>query len=67
MLLFSKDCGQLAPPVNGSVHLSNGTTLGSVAYYFCDNGYTSTTPMTRVCTENSVWRGFAPVCVKSKI
>ena len=61
------DCGPLSPPAFGSVQLLNDTTtLGSVANYACDPGYTLSTSMARVCTDTSVWSGSAPVCINSE-
>ena len=64
---FPTDCGPLPPPANGGVHLPNGTTLGSVANYFCNDGYSLSGPMSRVCAETSVWSGFVPFCINSKL
>jgi len=64
---LSTDCGSLPPPAFGSVQLLNGTTtLGSVANYACNPGYISSTSMSRVCTDTSVWSGSAPVCTNSE-
>ena len=60
------DCGALPSPDNGGVQLMNGTTLGSVVKYFCNPGYTVSSPIPRVCAELSVWSGFAPVCINRK-
>jgi len=66
LLFFQTDCGLLSHPANGQVMLLNGTTLGSVANYSCNPGYTLSGPMSRACVEISVWSGFNPGCINSE-
>lgn len=67
VVLPSTDCGPLFSPAYGSVYLLNGTTtFGSVANYSCNPGYSLSAPMSRVCSDTSLWSGFAPVCINGE-
>ena len=57
------DCGDLPPPANGSVLVSN-TTERSVATYTCDDGYILTGDPTRTCLESGNWSNTEPSCTE---
>ena len=46
---------------NGNV-VSNGTLLGAVAQYSCDETYVLDGPEQRICQDNGMWSGDEPVC-----
>ncbi|MCA9532348.1 MAG: hypothetical protein KC593_01670 [Myxococcales bacterium] len=56
------DCGGLSV-TNGTVSTPMGTTLGNVANYSCDVGYTRSGSATRTCQSNGSWSGSAATCV----
>eukprot|EP00117_Sycon_ciliatum_P039828 scpid16353/ scgid29370/ CUB and sushi domain-containing protein 3; CUB and sushi multiple domains protein 3 len=55
------DCGSLVNPDNGAVTVSS-TTYGSSASYNCNNGYSLSGDVYRVCQANGQWSGSAPAC-----
>lgn len=58
------DCGEDPPtPDNGRV-LTSGTTFGSRALFFCDDGYDlrPTIDYERICLANETWSGVDPTC-----
>ena len=55
------DCGPLASPVNGVVSIES-TTLGSVAFYDCNQGFRLVGTETRNCQGSGVWSGSEPSC-----
>ena len=55
------DCDPLFPPLNGTVSFEN-TTSGSLATYFCDDGFILLGgDETRTCI-NGVWSDSDPAC-----
>ncbi len=61
--IFAGDnCGQLVDPSNGRVNTSAGTSVGDVARYSCDTGYTLNGPAERTCQANELWSGSVPTC-----
>lgn len=55
------DCGTLSPPVNGSIIISD-TSLGAMAVYSCQNGFSLVGNSNRTCLVNSTWSGVDPIC-----
>ena len=53
-------CGSVS---SGGVCYS-GDSVGSVAVYFCDDGYTLEGDTTRECLSSGLWNGSTPQCVK---
>ena len=58
------DCGGLRDPLYGRVDL-DGTTLGSLATYSCNDGFVLEGDQMRKCQSDGQWSGREPVC-KSK-
>ena len=42
----------------------SGDSVGSVAVYFCDDGYTLEGDTTRECLSSGLWNGSTPKCVE---
>ena len=40
----------------------SGDSVGSVAVYFCDDGYTLDGDSTRECLSSGLWNGTTPQC-----
>eukprot|EP00731_Ephydatia_muelleri_P030228 Em0021g751a len=55
------DCGTLTTPVQGTVSLT-ATTVGSVAVYACNLGFTLSGDATRICQATGMWSGQQPTC-----
>lgn len=56
------DCGLLSNPEFGGVrHLGGMTTVGSIAVYACNSGFTLTGENTRRCVVGG-WTGMEPIC-----
>ena len=55
------DCGQLQDPANGIVKFG-GTTVGSMATYACNKGFTLMGSNARVCQPNGKWSRDEPIC-----
>ena len=55
------DCGELSHPINGTVSLAN-TVLNSIATYTCEPGNGLVGSRTRVCQDDGLWSGSAPIC-----
>ena len=53
-------CGSVS---SGGVCYS-GDSVGSVAVYFCDDGYTLDGDSTRECLSSGLWNGTTPQCVE---
>ena len=53
-------CGSMS---GGGVCYS-GDSVGSVAVYFCDDGYTLDGDSTRECLSSGLWNGTTPQCVE---
>ena len=61
-MLIAFDCGDLPPPMNGQVSISNGTLYPSgSAVYECDIGFNLLGSMYRSCLFNG-WSGVEPIC-----
>ena len=59
---FSVDCGPLNNPNNGQVNVSPETTIGSIATYTCDIGYTLSGSQSRTCGVDGNWTSSEPFC-----
>ena len=60
-------CEPLPPLEHGSIELSNGNRVNSVATYSCDRGYTFKRAIgntRRTCNEDRSWSGSAPICIR---
>lgn len=55
------DCGTLTMPVQGTVSIT-ATTVGSVAVYTCNPGFTLNGGITRICLATGMWSGQQPTC-----
>ena len=51
--------------VSGGRVCYSGHSVGSVAVYFCDDGYTLQGDSTRECLSTGLWNGFTPLCIES--
>ncbi len=60
------NCGRLKSPVGGTVILT-GTTVGSRAYYSCEENYELKGVGVRVCEDTELWSGEEPVCEREYI
>ena len=49
--------------VSGGGVCYSGDSVGSVAVYFCDDGYTLDEDSTRECVSSGLWNGTTPQCV----
>ena len=56
------NCGNPNTPTNGRVNTSTGTSVGDVARYSCDTGYTRNGLAERTCQTNGQWNGSVPTC-----
>ena len=54
-------CGELDDPPNGRVRLT-GTSVGSTAIYFCNEGFVLEGTSKRLCQNNAAWSGREPRC-----
>ena len=63
-MLFSAgdSCGQPDAPSNSRVDTSAGTSLGDVARYSCDEGYTLIGQNETTCQDDGQWNGSVPTC-----
>ena len=50
--------------VSGGGVCYSGDSVGSVAVYFCDDGYTLEGDSTRECLSSGLWNGTTPHCVE---
>ena len=51
--------------VSGGGVCYSGDSVGSVAVYFCDDGYTLQGVSTRECLSTGLWNGSTPLCIVS--
>ena len=51
--------------VSGGGVCYSGDSVGSVAVYFCDDGYTLDRDSTRECLSSGLWNGTTPQCVET--
>ena len=51
--------------VSGGGVCYSGDSVGSVAVYFCDDGYTLEGDTTRECLSSGLWNGSTPQCVET--
>ena len=58
LLVLSSECGELGPPTNGRLRLTNFTTVT----YTCNQGYTLQGANRRTCMANGEWSGSTPTC-----
>ncbi|XP_052811038.1 neurogenic locus notch homolog protein 2-like isoform X3 [Mya arenaria] len=56
------DCGTLAPPDNGAVDHTDGTTYTKIALFTCITGYARSGVASVTCQNDGSWSGTAPVC-----
>lgn len=56
------DCGQPESPMFGGVDFFN-TTVGSLAMYYCNDGYNLVGIEQQICLVNGTWLGTVPSCV----
>ena len=56
------DCGGLSAPSNGQISIT-ATTIGSMATYSCDLGYTLNGNISRMCQSDGQWSSAQPSCV----
>ena len=57
------DCGTLLAPSNGAVVLNEGSLVGATANYTCDPSFRLIGGVGfRICQENGLWSGEAPIC-----
>ena len=56
------NCGELTVE-NGNVD-SDGTLLGAVVQYSCDETYVLEGPEQRICQNDGMWSGEEPVCTR---
>ena len=49
--------------VSGGGVCYSGDSVGSVAIYFCDDGYTLQGDSTRECLSTGLWNGLTPLCI----
>ena len=59
--MYILDCGPLDSPCGASVSML-GTTVGSVATYSCDPGFSLVGDETRTCQSYGYWSGSVPCC-----
>ena len=58
LLVLSSECGELGPPTNGRLRLTNFTTVT----YTCNQGYTLQGGNRSTCVSHGEWSGRAPTC-----
>ena len=51
--------------VGGGGVCYSGDSVGSVAVYFCDDGYTLQGGSTRECLSTGLWNGTTPHCIET--
>lgn len=61
MLPSGIDCGPLNNIDNGRVEFSS-TNVGSIANYFCKNGFSLVGEGQRRCQQSGQWSGVEPTC-----
>ncbi|CAI8024316.1 hypothetical protein GBAR_LOCUS14134, partial [Geodia barretti] len=52
--------------VSGGGVCYSGDSVGSVAVYFCDDGYSLEGDTTRECLSSGLWNGTTPQCVETE-
>ncbi|CAI8024315.1 Sushi, von Willebrand factor type A, EGF and pentraxin domain-containing protein 1 [Geodia barretti] len=52
--------------VSGGGVCYSGDSVGSVAVYFCDDGYSIEGDTTRECLSSGLWNGTTPQCVEAE-
>ena len=55
-------CDNLTAPTNGEIFFTDGSNFGSAAAYSCDEGFTRTGDLARVCLGEGTWTGSEPSC-----
>lgn len=62
-MLVDIECEELLPPDNGSI-IIGPRTVGSLAIYLCDDGFTLSipSPAFRRCGMIGLWSGTPPMC-----
>ena len=60
-------CSSLPLPANGGISYTSGNSIGSVATYSCNSGFTLEGSSTRTCIviggSSTNWLGSAPNCI----
>ena len=62
-LIWFAACGALFSPANGTISLSNGNLVESIATFTCDVGYLMMGLSQLVCLSSGAWSGSAPTCL----
>lgn len=57
------NCGTLLDPTNGTVTVTT-STVGSMAIYTCNEGFTVIGSRTQTCVNDGLWAPAAPICGK---
>ena len=60
--LYIVRCPGLQNPANGMVS-ETGNSPGDMATYICDSNYDLVGDPMRVCGEDGIWSGQAPMCI----
>ena len=61
LIEVNRVCGS----VGGGGVCYSGDSVGSVAVYFCDDGYTLQGGSTRQCLSTGFWNGTTPHCIET--
>ena len=59
------EVNRLCGSVSGGGVCYSGDSVGSVAVYFCDDGYTLEVESTRECESTGLWNGTTPHCIET--
>ena len=59
-------CSSLKDPKDGRVSFQS-TVFGSVALYFCEQGFTINGEESRTCALNGEWTGKQPTCERKEL
>lgn len=65
----AEECPTLPAPPNGGVATTSGNSVGSLAIYSCDSGFSfaAGTVITRDCLGTGEWSGVEPQCVGESV
>ena len=61
------EVNRLCGSVSDGVVCYSGDSVGSVAVYFCDDGYKVQGDSTRECLSSGLWNGTTPLCVPDTV
>ena len=62
LYILAVDCGSLTNPTNGRVDTLSGTTIGSVATFSCNTGYSLSYQQVVMCEADGMWSPASPSC-----